>query len=91
MAKPATTTAFRRKVICGEMNVQSPAGEDERLWALQNLSAAELKNLLRAAKLPIPKMKGDMAERLAAAGRDVTVTVTTEAVVFGPPDRPRAI
>lgn len=91
MAKPATTTARRRKVICREMIVQCPAGEFERLRALQSLSTAELKNLLRAAKLPIPKMKGDMAERLAAAGHDVTVTVTTEAVVFGAPGRPSAI
>jgi hypothetical protein len=88
MPKATTATARRRKVICRETTFNVP-DEFERRRALMNLSTPMLKNLLRAAKLPIPKIKGDMAERLAAAGADVSVAVTTEAVVFGPPGKAR--
>lgn len=83
------TTARRRKVICRAMTCNVPALSG-RYDALARLSTPELKNLLRAAKIGIPKAKHTMVTRLAECG-DVAVTVTTEAAVFGAPGKPRAV
>lgn len=87
MPKATTATARRRKVICRAMTCNAP-GEYGKVAALMKLSTPELKNLLRAAKIGIPKDKQTMAERLAVH-EAVAVSVTTEAVVFGAPGKAR--
>lgn len=79
--KKAAKKARRRTVICRAVTVNAP-GEYGKVAALLKLSTPELKNLLRAAKIGIPKDKQTMAERLAVCP-DVAVAVTTEAAVFG--------
>lgn len=87
MPKATTATARRRKVICRATFVNAPT-KSAKWDALMRLSTPELKNLLRAAKIGIPKEKATMADRLADH-EAVAVAVTTEAVVFGPPGKPR--
>jgi hypothetical protein len=86
MPKATTATVRRRKVICRATTVNAPT-KSAKWDALMRLSTPELKNLLRAAKIGIPKEKHMMAERLSEH-ESVAVAVTTEAVVFGAPGKP---
>jgi hypothetical protein len=82
-ATTAKKAARRRKVICRALTCNAPT-KCAKWDALMRLSTPELKNLLRAAGIGIPKEKAAMAERLAVH-EAVAVAVTTEAVVFGRP------
>lgn len=83
MAKKTTTVTVKRKPIARAIHCDAP-GEFAKAVALNRLTTPELKRLLRAAGLGIPKTKSDMAERLATSP-DVVVTVNVEAVVFSKP------
>lgn len=84
----AAKTKPRRKVVAKAEVTQTPALalRLDRKKGLEKLTTPELKRLLRAAGLGIPKTKDEMAWRLAESPL-VQVDMAVEAVVF---DRPKS-
>lgn len=80
-----------KKVPIKNLQTTTPiGGYRERFNALMELTTIQLKEMLRAAGLPIPKGKADMAERLAADD-DVHVTRVHHLQVLGVRGRARKL
>lgn len=79
--KRAAKAATRKKPAARGISVTVPTAPSIRKSFLSELTTPELKALLRAANIGIPKTKSEMAARLAECEACV-VTIQTEAVVL---------
>lgn len=83
MKTPAKLSARRRKPKASSLHVLAMGDNDshDRYFHLMKMTVKELKKLLRAAGIGIPKEKWKMAHKLAKSDA-VVVVVTTEAAVL---------
>lgn len=74
---------MKTRPVAQALNCISPPDIDRRQEALARMTSRQLKDMLRAAGIGIPKTKREMVERLAHEASVVT-TITTEACVMLP-------